>query len=123
MKIVLVTYGSRGDVQPMLALSLALQKAGHEALLAGPPEKAAWAKELGSPYHPFGNDITSFLDEMNNAYSIRSMVKFVEYLREVIPSQFNVLPAIISGADLAVGSSLAFALSSFAEQRMLLKQK
>ena len=37
MKIVLATFGSRGDVQPMLALSLALQSAGHEVLLAAPP--------------------------------------------------------------------------------------
>jgi len=47
MKIVLATSGSRGDVQPMLALSLALQDAGHAVLLAGPPERADWAKDLG----------------------------------------------------------------------------
>jgi UDP:flavonoid glycosyltransferase YjiC (YdhE family) len=40
MKIVLATFGSRGDVQPMLALSLALRSAGHDVLLAAPPEKA-----------------------------------------------------------------------------------
>jgi UDP:flavonoid glycosyltransferase YjiC (YdhE family) len=44
MKIVLATFGSRGDVQPMLALSLALKSKGHDVLLAAPPEKAAWEK-------------------------------------------------------------------------------
>ena len=50
MKIVLATFGSRGDVQPMLALSLALQLAGHQVLLGGPPEKESWAKQLGCPF-------------------------------------------------------------------------
>jgi sterol 3beta-glucosyltransferase len=36
MKIAMLTYGSRGDVQPYLALALGLQKAGHSILLAAP---------------------------------------------------------------------------------------
>ena len=64
MKIVLATFGSRGDVQPMLALSLGLQRAGHDVLLAGPPEKAAWAESLGCPFHPLGSDLTAFIDGM-----------------------------------------------------------
>ncbi len=47
MKIVLATCGSRGDVQPMIAIALSLKLAGHDVLLLGPPEKARWAKELG----------------------------------------------------------------------------
>ena len=39
MKIVLATFGSRGDVQPMMAFTLALKAAGHEVFLAGPPGK------------------------------------------------------------------------------------
>ena len=54
MKIVLATFGSRGDVQPMMALALGLQAWGHEALLAGPPEKADWARQLGCHYEPLG---------------------------------------------------------------------
>ena len=53
MKIVLMTCGSRGDVQPMIALTLAIKAAGHDALLAGPPEKAAWADRLGISMSPF----------------------------------------------------------------------
>ncbi len=115
MKIVLATFGSRGDVQPMLALSLALKGAGHDVLLAGPPEKAGWAEELGCPYSPIGEDMTAFIDGMGNAYSFRSAVQFTAYLREEVIPQFDILPEIVAGADLTVGSSLAFALSSVAE--------
>jgi UDP:flavonoid glycosyltransferase YjiC (YdhE family) len=115
MNIILITFGSRGDVQPLLSLSLTLKDAGHNVLLAAPPEKAKWVSGLGCPFHPFGNNITAFLDQMNEAYSFRAAIKFVEYLHEAVLSQFDVLPEIISGADLVIGSSLAFALSTVAE--------
>jgi hypothetical protein len=36
MNITLLTYDSRGDVQPFLALAVGLQKAGHQVKLAAP---------------------------------------------------------------------------------------
>ena len=33
MRVVLVTYDSRGDVQPLVVLSIALRSAGHDVLL------------------------------------------------------------------------------------------
>ena len=114
-KIVLATFGSRGDVQPMLALSLALRAAGHRAILAGPPEKAGWARELGCPFQPFGSDVTAFLDRMKNAHSIRSAFFFLRYLRNEFAIQFRTLPKIIAGTDLVIGASLAIGLSTLAE--------
>ena len=115
MKIVLATFGSRGDVQPMLALSLALKSKGHDVLLAAPPEKAAWAKQLGCPFFPLGSDVTAFIDDMENAHSLRSAIRFVSFLRNELNAQFDLLPKIIAGADLVIGSSLTFALSTLAE--------
>jgi UDP:flavonoid glycosyltransferase YjiC (YdhE family) len=115
MKIVLATSGSRGDVQPMLALSLALQSTGHDVLLAGPPEKAAWAEQLGCPFHPLGGDVSAFIDGMKDAHSLHSAVCFIDYVRKGLISQFDIIPKIIAGADLAVGSSLVCALSTVAE--------
>ncbi len=115
MKIALATFGSRGDVQPVLALSLALQSAGHQVLLACPPEKAAWARELGCPYQPLGSDITAFIDTMKNVHSIRTAIYFTRYLRKEFIAQFHIFPKIIAGADLVVGASLVGALSTVAE--------
>jgi UDP:flavonoid glycosyltransferase YjiC (YdhE family) len=115
MKIVLATFGSRGDVQPMLALSLALKSAGHDVLLAGPPEKAAWAAELGCPFQPLGADVTAFIDGMPDAHSLRSALSSMAFLRRETVSQFALLPKILKGADLVVGASLVAALSSVAE--------
>ncbi len=115
MKIVLATFGSRGDVQPMLALSLALISKGHDVLLAAPPEKADWAKQLGCPFHSLGSDVTAFIDDLDNAHSLRSTIRFVSFLRKELNAQFDLLPNIIAGADLVIGSSLTFALSTLAE--------
>ncbi len=115
MKIVLATFGSRGDVQPMLALSLALQAAGHEVLLAGPPEKARWAKQAGCPFYPLGRDVTAFIDGMKNAHSFRSGIRFIYFVRKELISQFQIFNKIIAGADLVVGASLVFGLSTVAE--------
>ena len=115
MKIVLATFGSRGDVQPMLALSLALKSAGHDVLLAAPPEKAAWAAQLGCPFQPLGADVTAFIDSMRDAHSLRSALCCMSFLRRETASQFELLPKILAGADLVVGASLVAALSSVAE--------
>jgi UDP:flavonoid glycosyltransferase YjiC (YdhE family) len=115
MRIVLTTFGSRGDVQPMLALSLALKAAGHDVLLAGPPEKAVWGQALGCPYQPIGSNLTTFVDRLENVYALRSSLKFVSYVLKEVIGQFEVLSDIISGADLVVGASLALALSTVAE--------
>ena len=115
VKIILATFGSRGDVQPMLALSLALRSAGHEVLLAAPPEKAAWAAQLGCPFQPLGADVTAFIDSTSDAHSLRSAFRFMSFLRRETTFQFELLPKILAGADLVVGASLVAALSSVAE--------
>ncbi|MCK5350086.1 MAG: glycosyltransferase [Desulfobacula sp.] len=115
MRIVLATCGSRGDVQPMIALSLALQSAGHDVLLVGPPEKALWARQLGCPYKKFGADITAILNDMKDAVSLRTNIASFFLVRQELHSQFKVLPQIIRNTDLVIGSSLMFALSSIAQ--------
>jgi UDP:flavonoid glycosyltransferase YjiC (YdhE family) len=116
VKIVLTTFGSRGDVQPMLALALGLQKLGHSVLLAGPPEKAGWVRRLNCPYFPLGVDVTACVDTMGTVlFSFSAVMKFISMVRDGIRDQFRLLPEIVAGADLVVGSSLIFALSSIAE--------
>lgn len=115
MKIFLATSGSRGDVQPMLALSLGLKERGYEVLLAGPPERARWAADLGCPYVPLGGDVMAFIAPGPSTQTLRGVSAFCRYVRREIRLQFQRLPELIAGADLVVGASLCFALSSVAE--------
>jgi len=117
MRIVLATSGSRGDVQPMIALSLGLINAGHDVRLIGPPEKKQWAEGLGCPYTGLGQDVTAFLETIESPISISTGLAFVNYVRKEIHTQFEKLPQLIKNANLVIGSSLMFALSSIAESR------
>lgn len=50
MRILIWTHGTRGDVQPYLALGYALQNAGHEPVVAGPRCYSALAMQYGLNY-------------------------------------------------------------------------
>ncbi len=52
MKIVLITGGTRGDVQPFVALALGLRKAGHEVRLATHEDFRSLAEDHELPFSP-----------------------------------------------------------------------
>jgi UDP:flavonoid glycosyltransferase YjiC (YdhE family) len=52
MKIVIYTLGSRGDVQPFVALAIGLQHAGHRVTLVTSQTFADWIRSYGVAVHP-----------------------------------------------------------------------
>lgn len=56
-KILLSTTGSRGDVQPMLALAIELKKQGYELRLAAGPNLREFIESYGFEFSPYGNDL------------------------------------------------------------------
>jgi sterol 3beta-glucosyltransferase len=63
MRILLLTLGTRGDVQPYIALGQGLQRAGHDVTLCSSVGFAPWIKEHGLGYAYMNNDV---LDLMNS---------------------------------------------------------
>ena len=57
MNIVIPTIGTRGDVQPYIALSLGLQRSGHAVTLASHPCMRALVESYGVNFAPIGPDI------------------------------------------------------------------
>ncbi|MCL1475363.1 glycosyltransferase [Argonema antarcticum A004/B2] len=49
MRVLLSTIGSRGDVQPLVALALALKNLGQKVHLCVPPDFRDWIESLGMP--------------------------------------------------------------------------
>lgn len=62
MKILLLAIGSRGDVQPFVALGRALSARGHAVTLAAPGGFAAMAQAAGLPFHPLPVDFQALLE-------------------------------------------------------------
>jgi len=57
MKIILPTIGTRGDVQPYIALALGLLRAGHTVTLATHPCMRGLVESYGVDFAPIGPDI------------------------------------------------------------------
>jgi sterol 3beta-glucosyltransferase len=49
VKLALIAYGTRGDVQPLLCLAWALKRRGHEVRLLAPRDSMAWIARAGVP--------------------------------------------------------------------------
>jgi UDP:flavonoid glycosyltransferase YjiC (YdhE family) len=62
-RISLLTVGTLGDVGPMVALGLALQKAGYEVSLAAPEDFKAFVESKGLEYRQCGSDFSKFMKE------------------------------------------------------------
>jgi len=71
MNIGIFTYGTRGDVQPYIALALGLKSKGHTVLLGAPQNFRELAEGYGVDFHPlFGN-----AEEMMNSPDGQAVLK------------------------------------------------
>ncbi|CKG92273.1 glycosyltransferase [Mycolicibacterium smegmatis] len=63
MKFALACYGTRGDVEPSVAIGRELQDRGHGVRMAVPPELVGFAKEAGLEALTYGPPLEDFLRE------------------------------------------------------------
>src|SRR3972149_5307809 len=108
MKITLLCYGSRGDVQPFLALAVGLQKAGHEPLLAAPAFFSRFAAEQQVPFHSLPGDPAEISLRMNDAgANPLGMIRSIrDYVIQIAPEIILESRAALQGADMVIHSFL-----------------
>jgi UDP:flavonoid glycosyltransferase YjiC (YdhE family) len=56
MRIALIGYGTRGDVQPSLILADALRAGGYDVRLVAPRNMASWIERAAIPFAPLPLD-------------------------------------------------------------------
>jgi UDP:flavonoid glycosyltransferase YjiC (YdhE family) len=113
-RIVLAPVGSRGDVQPMLALALGLRARGHDVRFGAPANFEAWIRAHGIPFVALAPDME--VDLRRHGDRVQSARHQIRILRsEIVPQQFAALPDLCAGADLIVGAGLQAAGPSVAE--------
>jgi len=110
MKIAVVSCGTRGDVQPMAALALGLNAAGHQALLHAPPENEAWVAGLGCPFRALGAGVRG--NPILKGGGLGALARFV---RQEIGNQVRQLREGVRGCDLMLATGLAFGAPAVAE--------
>lgn len=62
MKISIIAVGSRGDLQPYIALGLGFKKSGHEVTIVAFQMYESWVLETGLQFQGFKGDIKSWLN-------------------------------------------------------------
>ena len=76
MKITILTYGSRGDVQPFLPLSLGLIARGHSIKLAAPSRFKELVEGYGIPFVPLAGEPEDLSRRLNDVgYNFLKMVR------------------------------------------------
>lgn len=63
MRFALACYGTRGDVEPSLAVGRELVDRGHEVRMAVPPDLVSFVEGAGLQAVPYGPPVEAFLDE------------------------------------------------------------
>jgi sterol 3beta-glucosyltransferase len=62
MKIVITTVGTRGDLQPYIALGVGLKEVGHEVLIVSSKNEEAFVKNYGLDFFSLNVDIQKLMD-------------------------------------------------------------
>jgi sterol 3beta-glucosyltransferase len=62
MRVLVYCYGSRGDVEPFVALSHGLRRAGHDVVLAGPRRFAEMAEARDVMFRPLNDDSLALME-------------------------------------------------------------
>jgi hypothetical protein len=109
-KITIVTSGSRGDVQPYIALALFLQAQGHLVTVATERRMQELVEEFGLPFQPIEGDPTGvlFKPEAQRVLEKGSLMKLIK-LTEDWDKQFDKEEILNSYLRACEGSNLIIA--------------
>jgi UDP:flavonoid glycosyltransferase YjiC (YdhE family) len=112
MKFVLASWGSRGDVEPNLAVGRELVRRGHDVCMAVPPDLVGFTETAGVAAVGFGPEARSILDSHRDFWTcffshpwrlrdlIRSRVDIAGPLLQGWQEMSTTLMSLADGADL-----------------------
>src|SRR5262245_49128427 len=103
MRILLTTYGSRGDTEPLAGLGAALKAAGAEAVLCAPPEPEFMelAGRAGIAFAPAFMSVREWI-----AQAQRAPATLQVYATRMMPPQVEAIRAAAAGCDAIVATGL-----------------
>jgi vancomycin aglycone glucosyltransferase len=118
MRVLLSTIGSRGDVQPLVALALQLRKLGQDVHLCAPPDFREWVEGLGISITPIGPELRKMtVASVAPTPTPLSPETLRQMTEAMIASQFKTITEAAQGCDLILGATgLQVATRSVAEQ-------
>jgi UDP:flavonoid glycosyltransferase YjiC (YdhE family) len=115
MRVLLAPHGTRGDVEPMLALADALAARAHDVAFVVPANFVAAIRSRGFHAESNGVDVEAVLTAPDA--DLHSMRWQHRHLSDLTAQLFASLASYGGEADVIVGAGIQLAASSVAEQR------
>jgi vancomycin aglycone glucosyltransferase len=102
--VLLSTWGSRGDVEPLAGLAVGLRELGVEALVCAPPDEefAALLARVGVPLVPLGPTVRSVVAGTKPP----TAEKAFRLASELVAARFDTLTAAAEGCDALLATGL-----------------
>ncbi len=107
MRALLAAVGTRGDVQPALALALELRKLGHAVRLCISPNFVEWAISLGFEAVPMGVEMRMPARKSGAMPKLtpEELRRLRESMPDLITDQFETIGSAAEGCDVIVGAN------------------
>ena len=118
MQVLLSSIGTRGDVQPLVALALELRTLGHRSRLCVAPNFKEWIESYGLECIPIGPDLQKLTAGSTPARPILplSEEQRQKMAEDSVRGQFQVINEAARGCDLIIAATaLQIAARSIAE--------
>jgi UDP:flavonoid glycosyltransferase YjiC (YdhE family) len=118
MRVLLAPHGTRGDVQPMLALAAGLRARGHDVSFVAPANSVEWITSFGFRCLSDGIDVEQLMQ--GAGMRLQSLRWQMRYLTDtLIPRLFETVLAAaeVTNPAIIVGSGVQMAGTSIAELR------
>jgi vancomycin aglycone glucosyltransferase len=103
--MLLTTFGSRGDVQPLLALAVALKALGADARVCAPPDEE-FAKLFTAADVPLLPAFTSVREWVAEMLPKRATISLPKVAAQVMAAQYEAISAAAEGCDVMVATGL-----------------
>lgn len=94
MKVLILSYGTRGDVQPYVAIGKGLQAAGHEVMIGTSVRFQKFVEDHGFAYGYLNDEILSFIDTpegkklIETGANVLSMIRIgLKFAKIIKPAQ------------------------------------
>jgi len=118
VRILFAPYGTRGDVQPLIPLAMALGARGHQIRFVAPANAVQWVRARGFACESNGVDVESEVRAIeSDAAAMRRHVRRLG--DEILPRLFESVSRASADADLLLSSGVPLVAPSVAEARAI----
>ncbi|MER7822230.1 glycosyltransferase [Streptomyces sp. NPDC096097] len=120
MRVLLVAYGSRGDVEPLVGLAMQLRALGAEVRMCAPPDFAELLDAAGLPLAPIGRPVRPVVQGAVTGTAPMPAEGLAQRAAALVATVYDAVAPAAEGCDVVVATGLlpaAAGARSAAEER------